>query len=146
MRLHRMLLSLGMLGLAAHLSADNPIITEVFTADPAAMVHGDTVYLYTGHDDAGPKDTTYGLKEWLCFSSKDMVYWTAHGAPLAVKNCSWAKANAYAGHVIERDGNFSGLHPCGWATGAGSPSASPFLTTRRGRSRMRAALRSPRAT
>ena len=27
----------------------NPIIRDVFTADPAPLVVGDTLYLYTGH-------------------------------------------------------------------------------------------------
>lgn len=35
-----------------------------------------------------------------------MVHWTAHGSPLAVKDFSWAKASANAGHVIERDRKF----------------------------------------
>lgn len=30
----------------------NPIITCIFTADPAPLVHGGRVYLYVGHDEA----------------------------------------------------------------------------------------------
>jgi hypothetical protein len=30
----------------------NPIIKHKFTADPAAMVYNNTVYLFTGHDEA----------------------------------------------------------------------------------------------
>ncbi len=30
----------------------NLIFRDVFTADPAAMVVGDTVYVYAGHDNA----------------------------------------------------------------------------------------------
>ena len=29
----------------------NPIITSIYTADPAPMVYGDTLYLYTTHDE-----------------------------------------------------------------------------------------------
>ena len=29
----------------------NPIITSIYTADPAPMVYGDTLYLYTSHDE-----------------------------------------------------------------------------------------------
>jgi hypothetical protein len=32
----------------------NPIITEVYTADPAPLVVSNTVYLYTGHDRRNP--------------------------------------------------------------------------------------------
>lgn len=31
--------------------AGNPIITHIFTSDPAAMVYNGRVYLYTGHDE-----------------------------------------------------------------------------------------------
>ncbi|TMN64289.1 glycoside hydrolase, partial [Pseudoalteromonas sp. S1727] len=36
--------------------AQNPLFTDEFTADPAALVHKDTVYLYTGHDEAPNND------------------------------------------------------------------------------------------
>ena len=32
-------------------SAGNPVITHKYTADPAAIVHNGTVYMYTGHDE-----------------------------------------------------------------------------------------------
>jgi len=34
------------------LNAQNPIITHMFTADPALLVYKDTVFLYVGHDTA----------------------------------------------------------------------------------------------
>lgn len=94
----------------------NPIITDAFTADPAALVYGDTVYLYTGHDEAPENKPTYLMKNWLCFSSKDMVHWTSHGSPLAVSDFSWAKSDAWAGQVIERDGKFYWYVPMKHAT------------------------------
>jgi beta-xylosidase len=85
--------------------AANPIITEVFTADPAALVVGDTVYLYTGHDVAKPNQG-YTMHDWLVFSSKDMKTWTGHGSPLAAKDFTWATDDAWASQVIEKDGKF----------------------------------------
>jgi hypothetical protein len=39
--------------MSAHQVVDgNPIIRHKFTADPTAIVHDGTVYLYTGHDEA----------------------------------------------------------------------------------------------
>ena len=29
----------------------NPIIRDIYTADPAPMVYGDTLYLFTTHDE-----------------------------------------------------------------------------------------------
>lgn len=87
------------------LRAENPIVTDVFTADPAAIVHGDTVYLYTGHDEAKPSQH-YTMRDWLCYSSKDMKTWTPHGPLLSVKDFAWAKSDAYAAHVVEKAGKF----------------------------------------
>ena len=84
----------------------NPVITDLYTADPAAMVHGDTVYLYTGHDEAIPPHEGYVMHEWLCFSSTDMVHWQERGSPLNVKAFRWAKDDAWASQVIERNGKF----------------------------------------
>lgn len=86
--------------------AANPLFTYVFTADPAAIVHQDTLYLYTGHDVAKDNRTFFEMHDWLVFSSKDMHNWTAHGSKLSVKDFSWAKGDAWASHVIEKDGKF----------------------------------------
>ncbi len=91
---------------APFLRADNPIITDVLTADPAAMVYNGTVYLYTGHDEAPEKHLGYVMNDWLCFSSTDMVHWTPHGSPLSLKDFTWAKSDAWAGQVIPRNGKF----------------------------------------
>lgn len=84
----------------------NPIIRHKFTADPAALVYKDKVYLYTGRDQAAPKENRYVMNEWLCFSSADMKTWTEHPSPLQVKAFAWAKGDAWASQVIERDGKF----------------------------------------
>ncbi|SFQ24174.1 glycoside hydrolase family 43 protein [Hymenobacter arizonensis] len=84
----------------------NPVIKNKYTADPAAMVQKGTVYLYTGHDEAPPRQERYVMNEWLCFSSTDMVNWTEHPVPLKVSDFSWAKGDAWASQVIARNGKF----------------------------------------
>jgi beta-xylosidase len=84
----------------------NPIIRDKYTADPAALVHKGTVYLYTGHDDPPPGKEWYFMKEWLCYSTTDMVHWTEHPSPLNVQAFAWTKADAWASQVIERNGKF----------------------------------------
>nr|WP_328822193.1 family 43 glycosylhydrolase [Micromonospora rubida] len=84
--------------------ADNPIVQHIYTADPAPLVHSGRVYLYTGHDEDG--STYFTMKEWRVWSSADMVNWTDHGSPLNVGTFSWAKADAWAGQVIARNGKF----------------------------------------
>ena len=84
----------------------NPVIKHKYTADPAALVYGDSVYLYTGHDETPNGKDGYTMHEWLCFSSVDMVNWKEHKTPLTVKDFSWAKSDAWASQVIERNGKF----------------------------------------
>ncbi|UOR03703.1 glycoside hydrolase family 43 protein [Hymenobacter aerilatus] len=84
----------------------NPIILDKYTADPAALVQGNTVYLYTGHDEAPPRQERYVMHEWLCYSSTDMVTWKEHPSPLNVKEFAWAKDDAWASQVIERNGKY----------------------------------------
>ncbi|MFV0289553.1 MAG: family 43 glycosylhydrolase [Mangrovibacterium sp.] len=86
----------------------NPIIRHHFTADPAAMVHNDTLWLYTGHDYEG-NQAKYRMYDWLVFSTTDMMNWTEHEVPLRISDFEWAKSNggkAYAGHVTEKNGKF----------------------------------------
>lgn len=87
-------------------SAGNPIIRHEFTADPAAMVYKGKVYLYTGHDVAPRERNGYVMHDWCCFSSSDMVNWTEYKLPLSVKDFKWAKDDAWASQVIERNGKF----------------------------------------
>lgn len=87
-------------------STGNPIITHVYTADPAALVVKDRVYLYAGHDEAPAPQERYVMHEWLCFSSSDLKTWTQHPSPLNTEAFSWAKGDAWASQVIERNHKF----------------------------------------
>ena len=90
----------------AQVVSGNPVIKDKYTADPAAFVYGDSVYLYTGHDEGLPGKDGYIMHEWLCYSSGDMIHWNEHPVPLSVKDFSWAKDDAWASQVIERNGKF----------------------------------------
>ncbi|NML66580.1 family 43 glycosylhydrolase [Hymenobacter sp. RP-2-7] len=87
-------------------ASGNPFIKTKYTADPAALVQGNLVYLYTGHDEAPAPQERYVMHEWLCFSSPDMVTWTEHPVPLKVSDFAWAKDDAWASQVIARNGKF----------------------------------------
>ena len=85
---------------------NNPIIKDQYTGDPAALVYKDKVYLYAGHDEA-PKDFNfYKMNEWVVYSSLDMKKWESHPVPLKVTDFAWAKSDAWAAQVIERNGKF----------------------------------------
>jgi beta-xylosidase len=85
---------------------NNPIIKDKYTGDPAALVYKDKVYLYAGHDEAPNDFNFYKMNEWLVYSTSDMVHWQEHPVPLKVTDFTWAKADAWAAQVIERNGKF----------------------------------------
>jgi beta-xylosidase len=70
------------------------------------MVHNNTVYLYAGQDEAPERHIGYVMNNWLCYSSTDMVNWTEHPVPLRAKDFSWAKGEAWASHVVHKNGKF----------------------------------------
>lgn len=103
----RLLISaITVLGAIASLQAGNPIITNVFTADSAPLVVGDTVYLYCGQDEAKNDRDGYRMNRWLCFSTKDMKVWKEEGSPPKPTDFKWATGAAWASQVIERNGKF----------------------------------------
>ena len=96
--------SCASLPLAVH--AANPIITEMFTADPAPLVVGDTVYFYAGQDEAANERDGYVMNRWVCFSSKDLQNWKFEGSPLKPTDFTWSSGQAWASQVVERNGKF----------------------------------------
>lgn len=87
-------------------SNGNPIITHKFTADPAAIVENDTLWLYTGHDFEGGQKG-YKLKDWCVFSTVDMKNWIEYPVPLKLSDFKWDKSGgAYAGQTIKRNGKY----------------------------------------
>jgi len=88
------------------LSAQNPVIRTMYTPDPAPYVHGDKVYLFVDHDE---DDATYFLmKDWLVFSTEDMVNWTYLGAQVNTETFEWAVQGdrAWAAQAVERNGKW----------------------------------------
>lgn len=97
---------IAVLALGITAVAQNPIIQTVFTPDPAPYVHGDTVYLFVDHDE---DDAQYfKMKDWMLFSTTDMVNWTYRGTPMSTQTFQWAKQgdNAWASQAIERNGKW----------------------------------------
>jgi len=90
---------------SAYVNADNPCIQTIYSTDPAPMVYGDTVYLYTGRDE--DNSDNYHMPDWHCYSSQDMQNWTDHGMILSWDSFSWGKKDsAWASQCIERNGKF----------------------------------------
>lgn len=90
---------------AAIVNQGNPLFRDLYTADPAPLVVGDTLYLYVGHDEARG-DQMFNITEWLAYSTKDMQHWTAHGPIMKPTDFTWVQKDAWASQVHEKDGRF----------------------------------------
>ena len=83
----------------------NPLFRDKFTADPAPLVVGDTLYLYVDHDEA-QRDEMFNMREWLVYSTKDMKTWKSYPPIMKVSDLKWAKKDAWAPQAIEKNGKF----------------------------------------
>ncbi|MFF5289709.1 family 43 glycosylhydrolase [Paractinoplanes globisporus] len=84
----------------------NPILADgsYYSADPAPLVADDQLYIYTGHDEAGPTTNDFQMNEWGAFRTSDVASgtWT-HYPSLARPETlfNWATpGRAYAGQVV----------------------------------------------
>ncbi len=86
--------------------AENPIIQTYYSPDPAPVVFGDTVCVYTGNDEGGHFFTMHG---WRVSCTTDMVNWTDRGT-LILSNEDFggnAKKNGdWAAQVVRRNGKY----------------------------------------
>lgn len=89
-----------------YVAKGNPIFTHIHTADPAAMVKNDTLWLFAGKDNDG-NHNGYSMSEWKVYSTTDLKTWHEYPTPLRISDFPWAKSKqAYAGHVVERNGKY----------------------------------------
>lgn len=103
----RIFISCAVLFAVLTASSQNPIVQTYYTADPAPLVHNDTLFLFTGHDEDNATQKGFIMKDYLCFSTTDMVNWTHHGPVFSTESLGWAAPlNANAAQVAYRKGKF----------------------------------------
>lgn len=93
--------------------AQNPFITNQFTADPSARVFNGRVYVYPSHDiPASPgkgRADWFVMEDYHVFSSDNLTEWTDHGVIVTQNKVPWIKADSYsmwAPDCIERNGKY----------------------------------------
>lgn len=103
----------------------NPILKTdgeghlIFTADPAVMVDGDTLYLYAGQDEAAIGGW-FAMNQWVCYSTKDMVTWKYEGVPIKATDFSWGTpGTAWACQVVKKGGKYYFFSTSGRPDGKG---------------------------
>ncbi|MBQ4621487.1 MAG: family 43 glycosylhydrolase, partial [Bacteroidaceae bacterium] len=118
-------LKLFLLSVPLATTAQNPIISGQFTADPTARVFNNKVYLYPSHDIYAPEGVR---QDWFCmadyhvFSSEDLVNWHDHGIIGTQEEIPWVNPKGYsmwAPDCVEKDGKYYFYFPAGPKTGRG---------------------------
>jgi Glycosyl hydrolases family 43/Carbohydrate binding module (family 6) len=107
------LLFFPILGFSVNTFSQNPLIRDMYSADPSVRVFGDRVFLYPSHDILATEGK--GRAGWFCmedyhvFSSANLTDWTDHGMIITQNKVPWVKPNSYsmwAPDCIERNGKF----------------------------------------
>jgi hypothetical protein len=111
--LQALLLVTALTFLVAGASAQNPLITNQFTADPSARVFNGRVYVYPSHDiKATPGRGRAGwfvMEDYHVFSSANLTDWTDHGMIVSQTAVPWADPASYsmwAPDCIARNGKY----------------------------------------
>ncbi len=95
------------------LPAQNPLITNMYSADPSARVFGDSVYVYPSHDILATPG--HGRVGWFCmqdyhvYASKNLTDWKDDGIVVSQTAVPWSKPDAYsmwAPDCIGRNGKY----------------------------------------
>lgn len=93
-------------GRAVH-SSGNPILADgdYYSADPAPLVVGDTLYILAGRDEAPENVNDFVMNEWQILTTRDAGFhsWTHYPGILKPETLfSWAeKGHAYAGQIVQ---------------------------------------------
>jgi hypothetical protein len=108
----------------------NPILGDgsYYSADPAPIVVGDTLYILAGRDEAPPDVNDFIMNEWQIFATKDVASHTWQHYPGILRPntlFAWASpGHAYAGQIIQGPDNRFYLYAP--VQEANSPNQDPF--------------------
>ncbi len=97
------------MGVAAVAMAANPLTTKFYSADAAALVHNDSLFIFAGHDEQGAQGNNnkfFLMNDWHVLVTDDMENYHDYGAVLSWRTFKWASGNAFAGHCEYRNGKF----------------------------------------
>jgi Glycosyl hydrolases family 43 len=85
----------------------NPILSDgsYYSADPAPLVVGDTLYILAGRDEAPPNVNDFFMNEWQIFATTNVAAHTWQHYPGILRPetvFAWSKpGHAYAGQIVQ---------------------------------------------
>ncbi|AKQ45853.1 alpha-N-arabinofuranosidase [Rufibacter radiotolerans] len=89
-----------------------PLVTDIYTADPSAHVFNNKIYIYPSHDiEAGTPENDNGdhfdMRDYHIFSMDSIGgKVTDHGVALDIKNIPWAKRQLWAPDAAFKNGKY----------------------------------------
>jgi len=87
--------------------AGNPIVTDMYTADPSAHVWADgRLYVYASHDIFPARGCDL-MDQYHVYSTSDMVHWKDHGEILRASQVPWGR----------KEGGFMWAPDCAYKNG-----------------------------
>ena len=105
--------------------AQNPLITEQFSADPTGRVFEGKMYIYCSHDIPVPPGSG-ARPNWICmedyhvYSSENLIDWTDHGVILTQSQVPWLRRlsyNMWAPDCVYKNGKYYFYFPTGGGIG-----------------------------
>ncbi|MCM1312949.1 MAG: glycoside hydrolase family 43 protein [Bacteroides sp.] len=87
-------------------ATSNPFVKYKYLGDPAALVDGNTVYIYAGHDECPDNQNRYVMNEWCILSTTDMKTFKEHSYRLRATDFPWASGQAWASQTIKRGNKY----------------------------------------
>ncbi len=102
--------------LYASASYAQKVILPDFHADPSAHYWDGKYWIYPSTDEPG-STTWRQMRQWHCYSSKDLVNWTNEGKLLDVDDISWAEDAAFAPDAMKWKGKYYFFFPAGMKIG-----------------------------
>lgn len=101
--------AIALMGTAIMAMAANPLTTKFYSADAAALVHNDSLFIFAGHDEQGAQGNNnkfFLMNDWHVLVTDDMENYHDYGPVLSWRTFKWASGNAFAGHCEYRNGKF----------------------------------------
>ncbi|WP_205504588.1 glycoside hydrolase family 43 protein [Rufibacter psychrotolerans] len=91
---------------------NQPLVSELYTADPSAHVFNGKIYIYPSHDiDAGTPENDNGdhfdMRDYHVYSMDDINgKVTDHGVALDIKDVPWAGRQMWAPDAAQKNGKY----------------------------------------
>jgi len=118
-------LTLLLLAVPLLATAQNPVIRDLYSADPTARVFNGKVYLYPSHDimpPQGQRQDWFCMEDYHVFSSENLTDWTDHGMIVTQNKVPWVRKDSYsmwAPDCVEKNGKYYFYFPSAPAAGGG---------------------------